>query len=65
MNLFGKPEQRATPTPPTAGNPAINAFRNSQLSNATDVYGRAQTVLTSGAGAPDQGTAQRRTILGS
>lgn len=64
-SLFGKPTQRAEPTPPTLANPAIDAMRKSQLSNVSDVYGRAQTILTSGQGAADAGTAQRRTILGS
>lgn len=55
---------RAEPTPPTLGDPALNAERNSQIRANANMFGRAATILTSGTGVATPPTVQRKTLLG-
>ena len=61
--LTPKIAQRASPTPPTLGNPALDAARAEALDVGQNVYGRQQPIL-SGATSSAPGTVQKKVLLG-
>jgi hypothetical protein len=56
--------KRATPNAPSAADPAVQAAQRAATTAAGDVYGRAATLLTSGAGDTNAPTIARKSLLG-
>lgn len=56
--------ERAPATPPTSSDPALQAAQRNALSQQGSMYGRAQTLLTTGAGDTSAPSVAKKSLLG-
>jgi len=63
-SLFSGPPERAPVTAPTPTDPAIQAAARAAGTQTGQMYGRAQTLLTSGQGDVSAPTIAKKSLLG-